>query len=254
MRPNLRRSFVVKGIVQGVGFRPFVYGLARKYGLKGWVKNSSAGVYIEVEGTPKAIEQFTEQLPLQAPPRSRIESLKFEDLPPAGFSTFEIRGKPGGRGAVSADFPRHCHLSRPAARRFSLPKTGVTGILLPTARTADPGLRSSRISPMIAPKRPWPSSACAPSARRNTTIRSIGGSMPSPMPARYAGPVWSSATARGLLFRRKILSGPPSPFCGTEKSSRSRGWADFSWPAMPGMKPRFKNCAGAKSGRTSHLP
>ena len=87
---KLRRSFVVKGVVQGVGFRPFVYGLAQKCSLQGWVKNSSAGVYLEVEGPPQAIARFTEQLPLQAPPRSRIESLKFEDLPPAGYSAFEI--------------------------------------------------------------------------------------------------------------------------------------------------------------------
>ena len=87
---KLRRSFVVKGVVQGVGFRPFVYGLAQKCNLQGWVKNSSAGVYIEVEGPQQAIEQFTEQLSLQAPPRSRIESLTFEDLPPAGYSLFAI--------------------------------------------------------------------------------------------------------------------------------------------------------------------
>jgi hydrogenase maturation protein HypF len=91
--PNskLRRAFELKGVVQGVGFRPFVYGLARKHSLQGWVKNSSSGVYIEVEGPPKKVEQFTEQLPLEAPPRSRIESLKFVDLPLAGFCGFEIQ-------------------------------------------------------------------------------------------------------------------------------------------------------------------
>ncbi len=87
---KLRRSFAVKGVVQGVGFRPFVYGLAQKCDLLGWVKNSSAGVYVEVEGAPQAIARFTEQLSLQAPPRSRIESLTFEDLRPAGYSAFEI--------------------------------------------------------------------------------------------------------------------------------------------------------------------
>ena len=88
---KLRRAFELKGVVQGVGFRPFVYSLAKKYSLQGWVKNSSSGVYIEVEGPKKALEQFTEQLPLEAPPRSRIESLKFVDLPPAGFCGFEIQ-------------------------------------------------------------------------------------------------------------------------------------------------------------------
>jgi hydrogenase maturation protein HypF len=55
------------------------------------VKNASSGVYIEVEGPPKKVEQFTQQLPLGAPARSRIESLNFVDLPPAGFRTFEIQ-------------------------------------------------------------------------------------------------------------------------------------------------------------------
>ena len=88
---KMRRAFELKGVVQGVGFRPYVYSLAHKYSLQGWVKNSSAGVYLEVEGPPQAIEQFTEQLPLQAPPRSRIESLKSVDLPPAGLRGFEIQ-------------------------------------------------------------------------------------------------------------------------------------------------------------------
>jgi len=90
-KTKARRSFIVKGVVQGVGFRPFVYGLAKKIGLQGWVKNSSAGVYIEVEGSPQAVAQFTEQLPQEAPPRSRIESLNFEDHPPAGYATFAIQ-------------------------------------------------------------------------------------------------------------------------------------------------------------------
>jgi hydrogenase maturation protein HypF len=87
---TLRRSFVVKGVVQGVGFRPFVYGLAQKIGLSGWVKNSSAGVYLEAEGPPEAVARFTERLSREAPPRSRIESLTFEDHPGAGYTAFEI--------------------------------------------------------------------------------------------------------------------------------------------------------------------
>jgi len=73
-----------------VGFRPYVYGLARRHDLKGWVNNSSEGVHIDVEGERKKIEQFTRELQRQAPPRARIESLWFEDLNPAGFPSFEI--------------------------------------------------------------------------------------------------------------------------------------------------------------------
>ena len=86
-----RRHFFLQGVVQGVGFRPFVYGLALRHGLKGWVNNSSAGVHIEVEGEKRAIKNFTQELPKQAPPRARIESLRFEDLEAAGYPSFEIR-------------------------------------------------------------------------------------------------------------------------------------------------------------------
>jgi len=88
---NWRRRFFLEGVVQGVGFRPFVYGLALRHGLKGWVNNSSAGVHVEVEGEKEAIENFTRELPQQTPPRARIESLRFEDLEAAGFHSFEIR-------------------------------------------------------------------------------------------------------------------------------------------------------------------
>jgi hydrogenase maturation protein HypF len=128
-----RRSFELKGVVQGVGFRPFVYSLAHKHSLQGWVKNSSAGVYLEVEGPPQAIEQFTEQLPLQAPPRSRIESLKFADLPPAGLRGFEIQEsleEEGQYQLISPDIATcsACQeeIRNPSDRRYRYPFTNCT--------------------------------------------------------------------------------------------------------------------------------
>ncbi|MEP0763217.1 MAG: acylphosphatase, partial [Chloroflexota bacterium] len=52
------RRIHVSGVVQGVGFRPFIYGLAQRHALSGWVRNSSAGVDIEVEGPPAALDAF----------------------------------------------------------------------------------------------------------------------------------------------------------------------------------------------------
>ncbi|MBI4495763.1 MAG: carbamoyltransferase HypF [Deltaproteobacteria bacterium] len=86
------RRLFLRGVVQGVGFRPFVYHLARGLGLAGWVNNSSAGVHITVEGRGEAIERFTREILEKAPPQARIEGLQFEDTEPAGFSAFEIRG------------------------------------------------------------------------------------------------------------------------------------------------------------------
>ena len=56
------RKIKVKGIVQGVGFRPFVYGLAEKYSLTGWVRNSSSGVEIVLNGATPDLDQFVQEL------------------------------------------------------------------------------------------------------------------------------------------------------------------------------------------------
>ena len=66
----------ITGVVQGVGFRPFVYGLATRYGLLGWVCNTSAGVDIEVAGTSEALERFVAALTDEAPPLARIDSVE----------------------------------------------------------------------------------------------------------------------------------------------------------------------------------
>ncbi len=81
----------VTGIVQGVGFRPFVYNLAKSLNLKGWVLNSSEGVHIEIEGNEDSISNFLRLLEAQKPPRAEIEQIKIEELEPYGFTDFEIR-------------------------------------------------------------------------------------------------------------------------------------------------------------------
>jgi hydrogenase maturation protein HypF len=78
-------------VVQGVGFRPFVYQLAHKHGLAGWVCNTSAGVDVDVEGPPQALARFVADLDAEAPPLARIESITATDHPPDGYQQFEIR-------------------------------------------------------------------------------------------------------------------------------------------------------------------
>ncbi|MFB0557050.1 MAG: carbamoyltransferase HypF [Dehalococcoidia bacterium] len=81
----------VRGVVQGVGFRPFVYGLATKYNLKGWVCNTSEDVKIEIEGETEAIEQFKLELQTKAPPLAHIEDIAISYHSPIGYKSFEIR-------------------------------------------------------------------------------------------------------------------------------------------------------------------
>ncbi len=78
------RRIHVTGVVQGVGFRPFIYGLAIRCDLAGWVRNTSAGVEIEVTGEPDSLDEFTRAITAEAPPLSRIESVTSEPAAPNG--------------------------------------------------------------------------------------------------------------------------------------------------------------------------
>jgi hydrogenase maturation protein HypF len=81
----------IRGAVQGVGFRPFIYRLATELALKGWVINDTRGVFIEVEGDETTLTRFIERLPNEKPPRSIIHSFDLTWLAPVGFAQFEIR-------------------------------------------------------------------------------------------------------------------------------------------------------------------
>ena len=80
----------ITGIIQGVGFRPFVYNLARRYSLNGWVKNTSAGVDIQVDGSSEVLAVFIADLQNQTPPLAHIDSFTVQECPTNGFHSFEI--------------------------------------------------------------------------------------------------------------------------------------------------------------------
>jgi hydrogenase maturation protein HypF len=95
--PLLRRiHLLVRGVVQGVGFRPYVYQLAVRFSLGGFVFNTGEGVVIEVEGPRSVVEQFLEALPSDAPPLLRITELLLDELAPTGEQRFHIRASYAG--------------------------------------------------------------------------------------------------------------------------------------------------------------
>jgi hydrogenase maturation protein HypF len=98
---------LVGGLVQGVGFRPFVFNLAESENLDGMVSNNSAGVLIEVQGPPDSVERFCRRLPEEAPPRSRIISVNTENVPlldhGPGFHIETSRNTPGTNTLIPAD-------------------------------------------------------------------------------------------------------------------------------------------------------
>jgi hydrogenase maturation protein HypF len=85
-----RRAIVVRGIVQGVGFRPFVFNLAARLGLGGFVRNQTGTVLIEVEGEPGPLDDFLAELAHRPPPLAQIEQLAWEARPPVGQRDFRI--------------------------------------------------------------------------------------------------------------------------------------------------------------------
>ena len=123
-----RRRFFITGVVQGVGFRPFVYGLATRLGLTGWVYNSSSGVTIEIEGMSETVDEFHQLLRNEVPPLASIENITSEQLTPKGFTQFEIRAshvEPNAYQPISPDICicEEClrELHDPNDRRFRYP-------------------------------------------------------------------------------------------------------------------------------------
>jgi len=97
----------ITGVVQGVGFRPFVYGLASRFALNGWVRNTSAGVDIEVDGDADILDAFARALGDEAPPLSCIDELTVTHAPGAGFRSFDIVHSEAVEGAfqpISPDY------------------------------------------------------------------------------------------------------------------------------------------------------
>ena len=118
----------ITGVVQGVGFRPFVYNLARRLGVRGWVLNHSGGVDIEAEAAPETLTAFLAALRAEAPPLARIASLEATPIPSNGYTTFEIRHSEAQEGRfvlISPDVATcpDClrELFDPADRRYRYP-------------------------------------------------------------------------------------------------------------------------------------
>ncbi|MEP7355699.1 MAG: carbamoyltransferase HypF, partial [Anaerolineales bacterium] len=124
----LSKRIQVAGVVQGVGFRPFVYNLAGRYQLRGEVHNTSAGVDIRVQGDDQAVTAFVQALRADAPPLAHIDSLSVSDAAPHAFAGFEIGASLAQAGtfqpvspdvALCADCERE--LFDPADRRYLYP-------------------------------------------------------------------------------------------------------------------------------------
>jgi hydrogenase maturation protein HypF len=130
---TVRHRIRVHGVVQGVGFRPFVYALANRLGLDGHVGNDADGVFVEVEGGAAVVVKFEQQLVDEPPPLARVESLEAAPIDPTGergFRIVESQAAPIGRTVVSPDVAvcDDClnELHDPADRRYRYPFVNCT--------------------------------------------------------------------------------------------------------------------------------
>lgn len=214
---------MVRGVVQGVGFRPFLYSLATAMELSGHVSNTAEGVVAEVEGAPSAVALFCDRIAAEAPPLAVVESVDHQDVPAsggAGFTIIASRSEGRGRTLVSPDVATCAaclaELADPADRRHRHPFitcthcgprfTIVTGLPYDRSHTtmagfpmcpdcareyADPADRRFHAQPVACPD-------CGPRLR---LLRTVEGGTPREVPA--ADPV---AQARRLLADGAILA------------------------------------------------
>jgi hydrogenase maturation protein HypF len=101
----VRVRLAIRGAVQGVGFRPFVFRLASELRLAGWVSNTTQGVLLEIEGRPANVERFLHRLQSDAPSACRILAIQQSDHPPAGYVGFELRPSSAGGARTAVVLP-----------------------------------------------------------------------------------------------------------------------------------------------------
>lgn len=129
-----KRIFItVEGIVQGVGFRPYVYNLALSKDLKGWVNNNSEGVYIDLEGEEESVISFLNELQFNPPPLARIENIRTEKKDLVNYINFVIKESERQDQKITLISPdiatcRDCikDITDPNNRRYLYPFTNCT--------------------------------------------------------------------------------------------------------------------------------
>ena len=251
-------------MVQGVGFRPFVYNLALRCGVNGWVRNTSAGVEIQVEGDAGAVAAFRAALPREAPPRAFIASLDDEPAEAEGAAAFvilESAADPAAYQLVSPDIATcddcRAELLDPADRRYHYPFTNCTNCgprftiieALPYDRERTTMRRLPDV-PGLPPRVRGPDRPPLPRrAQRLPGVRAAGALVEGVAGARGRRRAGRRPTPASC-GRGDAGGGDPSPSPGRPscyapaRSWRSRASAASTWPATP---PTRRPCGASRS-------
>jgi len=114
--PLLRIRVEIEGIVQGVGFRPFIFRLAARHVITGWVRNTPGGVLLEAEGAEPKVDEFLRNISLELPPLASITSIRSSNIEPENSDTFAILASSGG--ANSAQISPDCDVCEDCLREL----------------------------------------------------------------------------------------------------------------------------------------
>ena len=248
----------VEGVVQGVGFRPFVHRLAGEHGLAGWVRNDGRGVLLEVEGDRTALERFLRSAwPGEAPPLAAVERVRARAAAPrpASRAFRSSRSDRTRRPAARTVVPRRRALRATAWRSCSIPTTAATAIRSSTAPNCGPRFTIVRGVPYDRPlttmaafemcaacraeyedpasrrfhAQPNACPACGPSLR---LVDRAGAAIPAEDPvaaaaarARAPGGSSRSRASAATTSRAAPTTSAPSPSCDARKRREEKPFA-----------------------------
>jgi len=196
-----RLRVTVRGAVQSVGFRSFVYRLATELGLTGWVRNSTQGMCLEVEGACDTLQRFLPHLTADRPPRAAIYSLGSAFLNPCGYKDFVIQPShaDGAKTAVVLPDIATCADCRREGLRSPQPPLPVPLYQLLTVSLSS--------APLVWRDRAVPHKTCPPTPSRVPRHRSTRETQPSSILRRLSRPHWPSPRRYGGL----LLNPGPQP-------------------------------------------
>gem|GEM_PF-2952860 len=242
---------LIKGVVQGVGFRPFVYRLARRHDIAGWVINGEDGVHVVAEGSDDAVERFVAAVRDDPPPAAHVASFSMTNVARTGFERFEIRASTGGGSPTVRVSPDLATCD--ACANCSIRPTGALAIRTSTAPTAGRGTASSSRCRTIVSAPRCVTGPFARNAAASTKTLPTGVFTPSRWLVPHAGQTygWKWEVPSSEVARR---SGELRSCSFAARSWPSRESAAIIWHAMRGILLPSTPCANASSGKSVLLP
>src|SRR5271166_3284753 len=240
----VRKAIEVSGIVQGVGFRPYIYRLASERQLAGSICNTAAGVSIEVQGPSAAVEDFLARLPAEAPPLARITGIVVREIACNGDRDFQIvtthRGEPvrtliSPDVAVCADCLRE--MFEPADRRCRYPFINCTN--------CGPRFTIVRNIPYDRPFTSMAAFRMCPACETEYDDPSNRRFHAQPNACWTCGPQVELWIWMGIGLKWPIRLPKQQRACRTGRLSLSRAWVDFISLATPSTPTRCGSSASA---------